>query len=434
MKQIRIPALTILLACALATPGPSVLAGSADSGPIWSQWRGPHRDGRVPGPGWPDSLESLSPSWTVPLGKGYPGPIVARDRVFVFETVDRSTVAVRALNRSTGDEIWRVDWQATGSVPFFAQANGDWVRSTPSFDGKTLYVGDMMEVLVALDAATGRERWRVDIPERFGSEIPPFGFASSPLVDEDYLYVQAANSVLKLDKGTGETVWRTLRSPQDMVANGAFSSPIIATLGGKRQLVVLTRLALHGVDLESGAVLWSHAVPNFRGMNILTPTVHGDSVFTSPYKNGSFLYTVRLGSDGFAVEETWNQKASGYMSSPVVIDDHVYIHLGNGRLDCIDLDSGESRWRSKPLGRYWSMAWQGDKILALSESGTLYLLRANPDAFELLDSAEVSGKETWGHLAVDGDEIFVRSLKGITAYRWERAEPGDTGGLAASAH
>jgi outer membrane protein assembly factor BamB len=161
--------------------------------------------------------------------------------------------------------------------------------------------------------------------------------------------------------------------------------------------------------------------------------VHGDSVFTSPYKNGSFLYTVRNGGEGFKVEETWTQKASGYMSSPVVVDDHVYVHLGNGRVDCINLASGESRWRSKPLGRYWSMTWQGDKILGLSDSGSLYLLRANPEAFELLDSAEVSGKDTWGHLAVDGDEVFVRELEAISVYRWEREEPRDSGGMAASA-
>jgi len=428
----KTPYLVSLLILAVSA-GPSVPAdGAALEAPTWSQWRGHDRDGRVPGSEWPDSLEGLSRIWTVPLGKGYPGPIVTGDRVFVFETVDRKTVAVRALDRSTGEGIWKKSWSAEGSVPFFAQANGDWVRSTPAFDGKTLYVGDMMEVVAALDAATGEERWRVDVPERFGTGIPQFGFASSPLIDGDGLYIQAANSLVKLDKSTGATMWRALEATNDIGTSGAFSSPIIATLGGKRQLVVLTRAALNGVDPDTGEVLWSRSVPSFRGMNILTPVVHNDSVFTSPYKNGSFLFTLRKQDAGFAVEETWTNKASGYMSSPVVIDGHAYIHLGNGRVDCIDLESGTSRWRTQPLGKYWSMAWQGHKILALSDNGSLYLVRANPEAFELLDTGEVTGKSTWGHLAVDGEHLFVRELEAITAYRWKPVEPPASGGIAAS--
>jgi hypothetical protein len=94
------------------------------------------------------------------------------------------------------------------------------------------------------------------------------------------------------------------------------------------------------------------------------------------------------------------------------------MHLGNQRLECIDLANGESRWRSQSFGKYWSLVHQGDKILALDEAGMLYLIRANPEAFDLLDSLEVSKQETWGHLAVDGDQLFVRELKGISAFGW----------------
>jgi outer membrane protein assembly factor BamB len=106
------------------------------------------------------------------------------------------------------------------------------------------------------------------------------------------------------------------------------------------------------------------------------------------------------------------------MSSPIVIDGHLYMHLGNQRLECIDLASGESRWRSESFGKYWSLVYQDDKILALDEAGMLYLIRANPEAFDLLDSLEVSKQQTWGHLAVDGDQIFVRELEGISAFGW----------------
>ena len=382
----------------------------------WPQWRGPERDGHAPGEAWPDDFSSLERLWQVPLGKGYPGPIVAEDRVFVVETVDDETVAVRALDRDGGGLLWRHEWDGEGSVPFFARANGDWVRSTPAWDGRTLYVGDMSEVLLALDGESGEVKWRVDFPALFGTDVPPFGFASSPLVDGDHLYVQAANSLVKMDARDGSVVWRRLEVPGDMTDAGAFSSPVLATLGGIRQIVTQDRNALHGVDPDEGGVIWSMPLPHFRGMHILTPAVWGDFVFTSPYRVRSYMMRI---AEGHIPLEAWTHKATGYMSSPVIVDGHAYLHLGNKRVECIDLETGESRWRSKEsFGKYWSMAWRGDRILALDEDGTLYLLAADPAAFTVLDRREVADTEAWGHIAVSGEELFVRDLEGISAFRW----------------
>jgi outer membrane protein assembly factor BamB len=397
----------------------------------WNQWRGPDRDGAVGGTEWPEGLDGLERQWRIELGKGYPGPIVAGDRVFFVDSATAETVAVRALDRDSGNELWKTEWPGSGKVPFFAAANGDWVRSTPAFDGKTLFVGDMQEVLVALDGDTGEVRWKVDVPARFGTGVPDFGFASSPLLDGDHVYVQAANSLVKLSKKDGSTTWRALESSDEIQASGAFSSPIFATLHGVRQLVVQTRHTLFGVDPESGRELWKQPVPSFRGMNILTPAIHGDAIFTSPYRQKSFLYTVQKNGDDWSVGETWTNPATAYMSSPVVIDGHAYVHLGNGRVDCIELATGESKWRSESFGKYWSMTFQGDKILALSENGSLYLMRADPAGFALLDQRDVSDQESWGYLAVSGDQVFVRELEAIAAYRWAPAASG--GGAPAKA-
>jgi outer membrane protein assembly factor BamB len=410
--------LTLILGLALLSPSPSAETGETAT---WPQWRGPARDGVVAGADWPSDLAGLERVWRVELGKGYPGPIVAGDRVFVVETVEDEAAQVRALDRATGATLWTRNWPSKGDVPFFAASNGDWVRSTPAWDGATLYVGDMREVLVALDGKTGDVRWRVDLPERFEQPIPDFGFASSPLVDDGAVYVQAANSLVKLDAKTGETVWRALDGKGKITESGAFSSPVLATLGGKRQLVVLTRLALHGVDPEDGSVLWRQEVPNFRGMNILTPTVVGDAIFTSPYRERSYRYDVgRPAADGpFTVATAWDNPATGYMSSAVVVDGHAYMHLGNRRLDCIDLATGESRWRtSESFGKYWSMVTDGSKILALDETGELILFAADPAGFRALDRREVGDPETWGHLAVAGDELFVRELEAVSMWRW----------------
>ena len=417
MRRFLVLVLLLVLGPAAAAPEP---AKPLD----WDQWRGPQRDGSVPGDNWPSSLDGLEPLWTVELGKGYPGAIVTEDLVFVVETVDKRTTAVRALRRADGSEAWVTRWQAGGSVPFFAAANGDWVRSTPAWDGDSLYVGDMEERVMALDGKTGEIRWTLDFPERFGTKIPDFGFASSPLVDGEALYVQAANSIVKVDRATGDVIWRSLAGSDKIQASGAFSSPVIESLAGQRQLVVQTRHTLHGVALEDGRELWSQAVPNFRGMNVLTPVFDGDRIFTSTYRNGSFLFEVSRDDDNWVVSEKWMLPGSGYMSSPVVIDGSIYLHLGNGRVSCMSLDDGEEQWRSDSFGKYWSMAWQGDKILALDEGGELVLIRADPSRFDLLDRREVAKTEAWGYLAVHGESLFVRDLESIRAFRWTAGGSG----------
>jgi outer membrane protein assembly factor BamB len=388
----------------------------------WPQWRGPERTGYSQGSPWPESLQGLTPLWRADLDKGYSGPVVSKDMVFTTETRDGDTEVVRGLDRNTGKELWQASWKGKISVPFYAKRSGDWIRATPAWDGKTLFVGGMEEVLVALDGKTGKEIWRIDFPQRYQTSKPEFGFASSPLLDGDFLYVQAAHSTIKLKKSTGEAVWRTLEHASGSFETGAFSSPAIAVIAGKRQLLVQDRIRLNGVDLETGGVLWSQEVPNFRGMNILTPVVYRDGIFTSTHQNNTFLYKVSQQESKYTVTETWRNKAKGYMGSPVVIGGYAYLHLGNQRFTCIDLQTGESKWTTEPFGQYWSMAVRGDKIIALDERGQLLLIRPNPEKFELLDSKEVSQTPTWGHVAVAGDQIFVRELKGIAAYRLAAGE------------
>ncbi len=228
--SIRIP--TRIIACCLFV---LLLVGqaspAADTAETWPQWRGPNRDGFSPGPAWPDSLgeDRLTRKWRVELGPGYPGPIVAKDRVFVAETENEKTEIVRALDRETGKEIWRASWPGAMSVPFMARRNGDWIRSTPAYDGESLYVAGMRDVLVCLDAQTGKERWRVDFVEKFKTPLPAFGFVCSPLVVGDHVYVQAGTGFCKVDKRTGEVVWRVLVDAGGMFGS-AFSSPVYERL------------------------------------------------------------------------------------------------------------------------------------------------------------------------------------------------------------
>lgn len=387
----------------------------------WTQWRGPSRNGHVrESASWPDHLDekSLTLAWRVPLSPSYSGPIVSKDLVFVTETRDEKYEAVRALDRATGKQVWETSWEGAIKVPFFAKANGDWIRSTPAYDGESLYVGGIRDVLVCLDAKTGKTNWTVDFVKDMKSEVPTFGFVCSPLIDGDDLYVQAGGGFCKLDKRTGKLIWKTLDDGGGMYGS-AFSSPYMAELLGKRQLLVQTREKLCGVDPENGDVLWSRAIPTFRGMNILTPTVVGDTVFTSAYRGKSFLFKLTNEGGKYDLSELWTNKVSGYMSSPVVVGGYLYLHLQNQRFICIEVSSGKTMWTTAPFGKYWSLVANKDRILALDETGELLLIRATPEKFDLIDSRKISEEPTWAHLAVVGDELFIRELNAMAVYQWK---------------
>lgn len=386
----------------------------------WQQWRGPNRDGFVAGGAWPDGLEQsrLERVWRVELGPSYSGPVVAGDLVIVTETRDAKTEHVRALDRATGKERWHVEWEGSMKVPFFAASNGSWIRSTPCVEGDRVFVAGMRDLLVCLEAATGKEIWRADLMASLESPLPTFGFVSSPLVSGDHVYVQAGAGFVKLEKATGKIVWRTLDDGGGM--NGsAFSSPYPATIGGVFQILVQTREQLAGIDPEKGTVLWKTPVEAFRGMNIVTPTVHDGRVFTTSYGGGSFLFGVDPANAEKPVEQVWRNKVQGYMSTPIVIGGRAYVHLRNQRFACIDLATGKEAWITKPFGRYWSMVAQGDNILSLDETGDLRLIRATPEQFELVGEAKVADGESWAHLAIEGRELYVRDLEGLSAYTWK---------------
>ncbi len=433
-------ALVLAVAC-IGAPAPILGADDTAGTESWAQWRGPSRDGQVAGPTWPAKLseDTLKPTWTLPLGPSYSGPIVFADRVFVTETRDKSTEVVRALDRLTGKELWSHSWAGAMSVPFYAKSRGDWIRATPATNGKLVFVAGMRDVLVAVDALTGKPQWSVDFVEKYGTKVPDFGLVCSPLLEGDAIFIQAANSLVKLKQDTGEILWRSFEGKPGVMSAGSFSSPVLATIHGQRQLVVQSREQLAGIDLESGEVLWSHPVPSYRGMNILTPTVFGNAVFTSSHQNRSWLYSVAKAEGAFNVQEAWSNNAQGYMSTPVIIDGHAYLHMGNQRFTCIDLKTGTRAWTSDSFGKYSSLVAQGDRILALDERGLLLLIKADPKGFQLLDQRKVAAEDTWAHLAVCGEEIFVRELRAISAFRWQAPKsnaaatlPGSPGRAAAA--
>ena len=411
MKSISFLATAILLC---------VLFGKTSLAEDWSQWRGPNRDSQLSDAAWPSSLgDNLASVWEKPHAPSYSGPVIHDGLVYTTETIDKASEKVTAYVLETGEVAWSKEWPGAMAVPFFAAANGDWIRSTPTVTRDALVILGMRDVLVSLDPKSGDEQWRVDFPKSMGTPMPSFGAVCSPIIDDGAVYVQTGGALVKLKLSDGSLIWQTLANGEGMMSSGAFSSPTLATIAGKRQLVVQTREELCGVDLETGNVLWKQPIEAFRGMNILTPLVAGDRVFTSAHSGKAQLFEIKHDNDDqWNVEELWVQKSQAYMSSPVLMGDSIYIHLKNQRVASINLADGEIKWTSSPFGKYWSMVSNGEKILALDSSGDLMLIAPDESKLNIVDQQKVAA-DSWAHLAVQGDYIVVRDLAALKVFRWK---------------
>ena len=412
---LRVPATDIRLS-ALVAALCLVFGSLSANGGEWTQWRGPQRDGQVPT--LPESLSNLTLAWSVDLPPSYSGPVADGERIYTTATEGKSTEVVVAYNRGDGSEAWRASWPGAMSVPFFAAANGSWIRATPALADGRLFVAGMRDVLVCLNAASGEELWRKDFTSALSTDVPMFGNVCSPLVVGDLVVVQSANSVVALDVASGDVRWRSLNETESAGrSEGAFSSPLLdEDAPGGPQLLVQTRSTLAGLEPKTGRVLWQTPVEAFRGMNILTPLPRtvGDElqVFTSSYGGGSSLFVVR----GDEVTTKWTNRAEAYMASPVSVGDRLIVPLKNQRTTALDWETGETIWRSTPYGKYWSMLTDGTQVVALDQKGQLYRLDVSGKTMEILEEREVSPSETWAYLGWDGSQLMIRRLDGLDVY------------------
>jgi outer membrane protein assembly factor BamB len=401
--------LSLIAAVAVADPG------------NWSQWRGNARDAQLTNSKLPSQLKgNLQLLWERPHGPSYSGPLVFDGLVYTTETMDKTYERVTAYKAKDGSVQWTAQWEGAMSVPFFAAANGDWIRATPACSERGLVVAGMRDVLVCLDPKTGEEKWRVDCPQQMGTPLPMFGASCSPLIDGDAVYMQTGGATVRFSIDDGSVVWKTLENGQSKEA-GAFSSPVIATIAGERQLLVQTRMELCGVDLETGSVLWRQPIEAYRGMNILTPLVIGDRIFTSAHSGRAQLFEIKRDGDAWAVDQIWEQKQQAYMSSPVTVGDRIYLHLKNERMTAFDVESGEPAFTTRPIGKYASMVADGERILALTNDGNLMLIDATAEDYKLLDETKVA-ENSWAHVALADDLLVVRDLGKLKVYQITSSE------------
>src|SRR5438477_3474882 len=278
----------------------------------WPQWRGPQRTGhaaaeaQVPG-ALPNELKVL---WRLDIGGGFSSPVIAAGKLAYLDAQDGKEVA-HLVDSRTGKELWRVPY---GEM--FADEWGPGPRSTPILDGDRLYVQSCRGEFRCLNLADGKVIWGVSFEKDFGVEFVGSkaneGTASrrgndgSGVIDGDRIFLPVGSShgasLVCFDKRTGKIFWKSQND------EAAYSSLMIATLAGVKQVVYFSADALMGIASSDGKLLWRVPLKTNAKRHAATPIIFGDSVIVNSHSIGLVCVKIKKEGDELKASTAWENK------------------------------------------------------------------------------------------------------------------------------
>jgi outer membrane protein assembly factor BamB len=397
---------------ASASPSPGATAApAAPSRNYWTNFRGPKRDGRYEeasvSTNWPSS--GLPLLWKQPVGVGHASFVIADGKAYTIEQRRGQEVAA-AYDVNTGRELWTQKWNAS-----YTDETGDGPRATPTWDQGRLYALGATGELRCLDANSGAVIWGKNILTDNQSKNLPWAMAASPLIVDDKVIVLpgGANgkSVVAYNKMTGAPVWKVLDDPQ------AYVSPMLVELAGRRQIVVVSSFRVVGLTPENGVLLWSYSWDTDNGINVSQPIVVDRNRFfiSSGYGKGAALVEVKGSGNSFTASTIWeNKNMKNKFNSSVLHNGYIY-GLDEGILVCLDVNTGERKWKDGRYG-YGQVILAGDHLIVTSHEGEVALVKASPDKYTEVARFPALEGQTWNYPAIAEGKLFVRNSKEMAAY------------------
>lgn len=385
----------------------------------WPQWQGPNRNNISLDTGllktWPADGPKLL--WTYDkAGMGYSGPAVVGDRFYSQGAWDDKEY-VFALDAKTGRKLWEC---AIG--PMLVQNRGDGPRGTPSVDGEFVYTIGGTGDVACVKAADGEKVWVKNMRRDLGGNMQSgWGYSESPLVDGDQVICTpggADGTLAALNKKTGEVIWRS----KGLTDKAAYSSVVVATIGGVRQYVQMTANGVAGVAPKDGKLLWRFRRGN-RVASIPTPVCFKDYVYvTTGYGEGCTLIKVTKSGDTFTPEEVYANKNMGNKHGGVVlVDGYIYGYSEGKGWVCQDFLTGAVKWQERRrLGRGSVTYAEGHLYCYAEKDGTLALVKASPAGWKedgrlklprMSDMPRPSSQRSsnvWTHPVVANGRLYLR--------------------------
>jgi outer membrane protein assembly factor BamB len=385
----------------------------ASTANYWTNFRGPNRDGRYEEApiltNWPST--GLQRLWKQPCGGGYASFVIADGKAFTIEQ-RRNKETVAAYDAATGKQVWINDWEAL----FSESLGGDGPRATPTYDEGKIYALGAAGELRCLLAETGRQVWRVNILEDNGATNLTWGMAAAPLIVDGKVIVlpggSGGKSVVAYDKLTGKPVWKALDDRQ------SYTAPMVVTLGGKRQLIVVSARRVMGLTVEDGTLLWDYPWTTEYDINASQPLMLGDNRFfiSAAYDHGAAVVELTPSGTGLTAKTVWqNNRMKNKFTSSVLYDGYIY-GLDESILACIDPRSGDLKWKGGRYG-YGQVVLASGHLIVLTESGEVVLVKATPERHQEVAKFPAIDGKTWNHPALAGGRLFVRNEAEMAAFR-----------------
>lgn len=377
------------------------------------QFFGPNRDGVVTGANLARDWNTAAPKqlWRQPIGAAWSAFAVVGGRAFTQEQRGEHE-AVTCYEVLTGKPLWT----HTNPVRFDQWQGGPGPRATPTVDRGLVFAYGATGILDCLEAATGKRLWSRDVLKENNLTNLEWGVSASPLVVDDTVIVTGANApgpaVLAFQRTTGEPLWKSGSG------RASYSSPALATVAGRRVVLVLSAATLTACDPASGEVLLNHAWASARTPRAAQPVVlGGNRIFLSAgYGVGCEMLKIEKTADGrLEVTSLWkNARMKNQFNTVAARAGHLY-GLDDGVLACLDLETGERKWKDGRYGAGQTLLVD-DLVLIQSESGRFAIAEAKPEGFRELGALEALSSKTWNHPTLAGRYLLLRNDREAVCY------------------
>ncbi len=415
----------------------------------WPQFLGPRADGVSDETGLLDKWPATGPPlvWEKTIGTGYGAPSVLGQRLVFHHRIGDEEI-VECLDADTGKSLWRFSYPSHYVDPY-GYNNGP--RATPLLVSNACYTFGAEGMLTCLELQTGKLVWQRDTAADFKVPEAFFGAGSTPILEQGLLIVmvggQPNSCLVAFDPVSGKTVWESVGQnnwegvpmtgwPGEQKVEwktwdkqASYSTPVAATLHGRRQILCLTRQGLVSVDPKTGGVnfsFWFRSRVN-ESVNAMCPVAVDDLIFISGayYKIGSIL--LRVAPDCKSVAEVWRGTAMElHWTTPIYVDGYLYACSGrnepDARMRCVEFRTGKLMWdvdeswpahstlRPSVYGRASSLLADG-KLITLGEGGLLGLFKPNPEKPEEISHFQVPQLHypTWAAPVLSRKKLYLRN-------------------------
>jgi outer membrane protein assembly factor BamB len=385
----------------------------------WPQFLGPSRNGVASGADMAASWPSSGPPvlWKKDVGAGFAAPAVAQGKLILFHRRGSKEI-VEALDAASGKPLWSFDYPTTYRDDF---GFDEGPRGTPAIAGGRVFTFGAEGMAHCLDFASGKKIWSLDTYKTFGVPKGFFGAATSPLVDDGRVLLNAGGAnggVVALDAQTGKTLWTATRD------EAGYSSPVAATIRGERHALFFTRAGLVDADPATGKVRFQFPwrSRSQASVNAALPVVAGDLVFLSAsYGTGAVVLDLSSG----APKKLWasDDALSNHYATSVYRDGYLYGYHGRQEmgpsLRCVEMKTGKVMWDVDRF-RAGSLLLAGDRLLIQREGGELVMAPATPAGFKPSGRAQVIEATVRAYPALADGRYYARNERQLICVKLGR--------------